>query len=119
MAYQLARNRLDATRGRWPRAAATLGRQALEDALAHFWAANAPGTQEASMRAQMLCLRSYVDEALSEHVAYAYDGLTRACHHHPYELAPTADELSGWLGDVAQLIDHLAPTETDSGAPAR
>jgi hypothetical protein len=59
------------------------------------------------MRAQLLCLRSYVNEAVSDSAAYAYDGLTRACHHQPYELAPTADELAGWLGDVGDLIERL------------
>jgi hypothetical protein len=108
IAHAVARDPLDATRGRWPRLAAVLGRRALEEALARFWASKAPGVEHASMRSQLLCLRSYVDPEVSENVAYAYDGLTRACHHQPYELEPTADELSGWLGDVGALADRLA-----------
>ena len=30
----------------------------------------------------------------------AWGALSRACHHHPYELAPTAGELSGWIEAV-------------------
>jgi hypothetical protein len=111
IAYRLVNDPLDATRGRWSRLGAVLGRRALEEALTSFWGGHAPGVENASMRAQLLCLRSYVDEAVSENAAYAYDGLTRACHHHPYELTPTVDELSGWLGDVGELIDHLAPAK--------
>jgi hypothetical protein len=30
--------------------------------------------------------------------------LSRACHHHLYELAPTASELSRWLNEAAELV---------------
>ena len=36
-------------------------------------------------------------------VLAALDG-RRACHHHPYELAPTAGELRCWFSVVEELI---------------
>jgi hypothetical protein len=35
--------------------------------------------------------------------------LSRACHHHAYELAPTAEELTGWLAETERVIAALAP----------
>ena len=106
-ANELTRAPLDATRGRWPRVAAVLGRQALEDALDRLWAGVAPGVEDSSMRAQLLCLGSYTGANLADRVSFAYGGLTRACHHHSYELSPTAAEIGGWLDDVAALVDMV------------
>ena len=111
-ANELTRTPLDATRGRWPRVAAVLGRQALEDALLRLWAGSAPGVEASSMRAQLLCLGSYTDGNLADRVSYAYGGLTRACHHHPYELSPTATEIGGWLDDVAALVEMVDRAES-------
>ena len=95
----------DATRGLWPRAAALLGRQALEDAVSWVWLVRAPGLEMCSMRAQLLCLSDYLDnEQVAEEAAHVYARLSWACHHHPYELAPTAIELRAWLEEVARLI---------------
>lgn len=95
----------DATRGLWPRAAALLGRQALEDAVSWIWFVRAPGLEACSMRAQLLCLADYLgNERVAEETAHIYARLSWACHHHPYELAPTAMELRAWLEEVARLI---------------
>lgn len=109
-----------ATAGLWPRATALLARQALEASLDDFWRVRAPGMEHCSTRAQLLCLPFYlqapkpsspqalrVDEALAERVSYAWAGLSRACHQHPYELSPTSSELLGWLGTVEQLVEHV------------
>ena len=51
--------------------------------------------------AQLLCLTSYLsNQDLAREAAAAWTGLSRACHHHPYELAPTANELRDLL-DIA------------------
>ena len=34
--------------------------------------------------------------------------LSRACHYHPYELAPSAAELTSWISDVESLITQVA-----------
>ena len=54
------------TRGLWPRAAVFLARQSLEVALKTYWSAKAAGVEESSMRAQLLCLGTWVsDEPLA------------------------------------------------------
>ena len=43
------------------------------------------------MRTQLICLRSYLEDApLAARAGHAWSALSRACHHHPYELGPTA-----------------------------
>jgi hypothetical protein len=60
------------------------------------------------MRTQLICLRSYLGDApLASRAGHAWSALRRACHHHPYELAPTAAELSSWFAVVAELSDRV------------
>lgn len=97
-----------ATAGLWPRATALLARQALEAAVDDFWKVRAPGMEQCSMKAQLLCLPHYLgDEELAERASYAWAGLSGACHQHPYELPPTSSELLGWLGVVDELVTRL------------
>jgi hypothetical protein len=85
----------------WPRAAALLVRQALEWALDDFWRRHAPGVERCSVRAQLLCLPFYLgDDGLAGSVAHAWSALSHACHHHPYDLAPTGEELAAWAESV-------------------
>ena len=91
------------TAGVWPRAAALVTRQALEATLAELWAARAPGLERASMRAQLVCLPRYVEPALAGRVSFTWSMLSAACHHHAYELSPTAGELSAWLDTCDDL----------------
>ena len=94
------------TIGIWPRATALLTRQALEAALDTLWRRRAPGIELCSARAQFICLPSYLqdDRELAERASYAWFGLSRACHQHPYELSPTSSELLSWIGTVEELI---------------
>jgi hypothetical protein len=104
-----------ATAGLWPRTSALLARQALEQAVRLHWKA-LPDTADmasASMRSQLTCLHSYMDAATARQVTYTWAALSNACHYHPYELAPTAAELTGWLNDVERLITQI----TASPAP--
>lgn len=98
-----------ATAGVWPRAAALLARQALELALAGLWAARpaAAGLDRSSMRSQLLCLTAYLDGDTATRAAYVYPALSRACHYHLYELAPTGTELTGSLNETADLVRLL------------
>jgi hypothetical protein len=97
------------TAGMWPRATALLARQALEAALDELWHVRAPGLEQCSARAQLLCLPFYLhsDEELAERVSYAWAGLSRACHQHPYELSPTSSELLTCIETVEQLISRV------------
>ncbi len=94
--------------GVWPRVAAFLCRQALEEALDRYWARELPGVERASRRTQISCLAPVLgDPDLAYDVATAWYALTRACHHHPYELAPTTAELAHWAAQVRTLVDRL------------
>lgn len=95
-----------ATAGVWPRAAAFLARQALEEAMAGLWAGqpDAASMPKSSMRSQLLCLTAYLGPDVATRAAYLSASLSRACHYHPYELAPTAPELTRWLTETSHLV---------------
>jgi hypothetical protein len=101
MARQLLDRASPDTAGLWPRAAALLARQALEVAVDDFWQARRIPLESCPTRAQLICLREYLDDDdLAGRVHHAWNALSRACHHHPYELAPTAGELRDWMDSV-------------------
>ena len=60
-----------------------------------------------TMRSQLLCLTAYLDPGTASRAAYLLAALSRACHYHPYELAPTAAELTGWLDQAAQIVTQI------------
>jgi hypothetical protein len=103
--------------GIWPRAAALLARQAIEAAMEELWAAKrqAAGLSGSTMRSQVLCLTAYLDRGTASRAAYLLAALSQACHYHPYELAPTAAELLGWLDETAQIVTRM---EEAGAAPA-
>ena len=99
----------EAWAGRWPRAVALLTRQALERSLEELWAAKSPPMLRASERAQLLCLRQWVNPELAGRTYYTWSALSQACHQHAYDLAPTSSELSGWI----ETVDELERTVRD------
>lgn len=95
------------TAGLWPRAATLLTRQALEVALRTFWSKRAPGVEACSARAQLLCLGRFIgDEPLGYRAHMVWSVLSSACHYHPYDLAPTREELLGWRDAVAEVVER-------------
>jgi hypothetical protein len=97
----------ETTAGVWPRAAALLARQALEVSLKTYWSAKSSGTEEVSMRAQLLCLEAMIsDDDIARRAHGAWGALSRACHYHAYELAPTREELLAWCEDVEVIIER-------------
>jgi hypothetical protein len=99
--------------GLWPRAAALCARRALEEALDQLWRARAAGLEATTTRAQLIALPTYLgDRELAGDVAFTYAALSNACHHHDYELTPTAGELDARFAVLDRLIarvEHLAP----------
>ncbi len=90
--------------GIWPRAAAHLCRQALEQILDDFWRARLPVLVSASMRTQLTSLPTFLrNDDASTSAAYTWDCLSNACHHHPYELAPSEAELRRWIDETERL----------------
>lgn len=103
LADQLLSEPIPSMEARWPRAVAILTRQALEMSLDRLWARVSPPVAAASMRAQLLCLPDYLEPDLAARTSVTWAELSRACHHHAYELPPTAEELAGWLEVTGQL----------------
>ena len=111
MARELLHRADPATAGLWPRASALLARQALEAGVRRLWERRAVDLGACSMRAQLICLRTYLNDAeLAARTGHAWSALSRACHHHPYELAPTADELLTWFAVVDELVENVGAT---------
>lgn len=105
---QLARDLLSradpSTAGLWPRAAALLTRQALEEAVDEYWSSRQLPLSSLPTHAQLVCMRLMMsDGALPPRLHGTWAALSRACHHHPYELSPTAGELATWIDVVEQF----------------
>lgn len=108
MADRLLRRPDPATAGLWPRASAILALQALEASLLGLWKRRTIDLPGCSMRTQLICLRSYLEDAtLAARTGHAWSALNRACHHHPYELGPTAGELQSWFSVVSELVQRV------------
>jgi cytochrome c5 len=106
--------------GSWPRAAAHLTRQALEDAVRRLWGGPTAGLERATFTAQLVCLREYLgDPHLARRTHLTWSQLSQACHAHPYELAPTAGELRAWAELVQTLLDHVQRERRATGGPRR
>lgn len=102
-AHELLSSPAPTTRGLWPRTTAFLIRLALEQTLDEMWQRTQPGLVGCSMRAQLLCLPTYVGEAFAQRASAAWAGLSRACHYHTYELSPAASELRHWHDEVVLM----------------
>lgn len=96
----------------WSRAAALLARQAFELGLDDHWRSRGVALASLSTRPQLICLASYLANAdVAARATHAWGALSRACHHHPYELAVSPAELRNWLDAVdAALAAMAAPT---------
>ena len=103
----------DSAEGVWSRAAALLTRQALESALDKMWADTLPGMEQASRFTQLACIGQVLtDRTLIAEVRSAWTSLSRACHHHHYELGPTAAELERWMLQTEHLVEALRVSHT-------
>lgn len=91
----------------WPRAAALLTRQALEQLIDATLASRIPDLNGVSMRVKLACLTELTDPAAAHEAAWLWARLSTACHHHPYDLAPTGAELTEWITRVATLLDTI------------
>lgn len=102
MSLQDARKLIDspnaASQGFWPRAAAVLVRQSLEEqVLKHL----GPDYASCSMRAKLLLLEDKLGPQRAGELAYLYGALSQACHYHPYQSPPTAEELRDWIARLS------------------
>ena len=93
----------------WPRVVAVLARNAIEEALRQYWTLREPGMERCTWHAQLLCLTAYLSNRdLARATVAAWSDLSRACHHHPYELAPTVNELRDLVDIAYQFAAEVA-----------
>ena len=57
--------------------------------------------------------RVAVEPEISEDAHSAWAALSRACHHHEYDLAPTTPEIELWISQVEQLVESMGANDTD------
>ncbi len=92
------------------RAAAWITRSALEDILAGLVRLKGLDPGHASTRTLLGCVEVlYSDDTtpVGSQAQYAWDGLTRAAHHHAYELSPTHAEVQALI-DIVKRLDRFA-----------
>lgn len=87
------------------RMACWLARAALEAALRERLDARGRPSGAASMRSVLTCFEvAYADApALVDGAEHAWAGLSNACHHHAFELSPTAAEAQRLI-DTVRLV---------------
>ena len=94
--------------GLWERAAVLLARQALEESLDRFWTNRSPDLLQASMRAQLLCLGTLMNnERDAADVDQLWGALSDACHFDACAPAPSAAEIRVWLDEAERLCEML------------
>jgi hypothetical protein len=120
-ADRLLTTAIPGTQARWQRACTWLIRLALEETLDQYWADELPEAALCGMRPQLLLLPAYAGTSIAERARDTWTGLSRAAHHHAYELAPTAAELRTWHTTVSQLSLDLTsqPTTRTRQQPAK
>lgn len=91
----------------WPRCATWLIRLALESALTQLWVSRCPKLTECSTRAQLLALEKFSDTNTQYRTSELWYTLSRAAHHHHYELAPSTPEIREWLHQATEVLEHL------------
>ncbi|MBF6210964.1 hypothetical protein IU433_10625 [Nocardia puris] len=105
---RLLDGQVTAAGGVWSRATAWILRLALEQAVDELWAREAPELTRCPMRAQLVALRVYTTPEVAAQVAAVWAALSRAAHHHDYELAPSVTELRRWREQTAAVAEALA-----------
>lgn len=93
------------------RAAAWITRTALEEILTDLIRVKRLEPGRASARTLLGCIEALYEKE-APHIAsaaqYAWDSLSRASHHHAYELAPTHAEVSALTDLVRELASYTA-----------
>ncbi len=92
--------------GRAPRAAAVVARQCLEQSVTNRCDRLVPGLQRPTMRSQLILLTELDDRGIGKQALTAWDRLSQACHHHGYELQPTAGEVRYCLDLIKDIARH-------------
>jgi hypothetical protein len=101
------------TRGAWPRACAWLLRHELEAAMDRFWQQVRPEIGQATaQRPKLLLLTHYASAELGNRASYLWWALSRAGHHHCYEVGITVGELTRLRTELLIVIALLDASAT-------
>lgn len=113
----LAEKLLDGGRlaGVWPRCAVWMIRLAVEYEIDAVWRHHRPEVLACNRRSQLLALGIVTDGEIQHRATALWTALSRAAHHHHYELAPTAPELQGWLHEARRLCADLSASTDTKG----
>ena len=102
------------SKGVWLRAAVFLTRGVLEREVDRLWRVAFGGKGRTNRHTQFVCLKQLarddridMDPVMAEDIHSAWASLSRACHHHEYDLTPTVPELELWIRQVERLVEHL------------
>jgi hypothetical protein len=91
------------------RASALLARQVLEDAVGRYWLNRTPAMRDCPTSAQLRCVEVYSrDGSAAKCALHLWATLSRACHHHPYDLAPSAAEVLAVLHTLETVCETLS-----------
>ena len=88
------------------RGAAVIARQVLEETVERRCQQLAGTDARPTFRSQLVLLRELGDPVVAEQARVAWDGLSRACHHHSYELQPTVTEVRCHITTVKKVLEH-------------
>ena len=103
--------------GAWPRTAALLARQALEEAVRDLWVGPNEAARLSSTTHQLICARVVLGDELAAEAFHAWAALSQACHVHAYELSPVAAELRRWIDVVERVVEVRRPSIPGSTSP--
>jgi len=119
LALDILDGRIPVPGGRAPRAAAVVARQALEEAIGLRCATLANFVHRPTTRCQLILLR-HDDPEIGRFAQIAWDGLSRACHHHACELQPTVGEVRSLIRLVQRVADErpAVPDQRATQVPA-
>jgi hypothetical protein len=88
---------------RGPRTAALLARRAFEDWLDELsapWSTQVVSDRPPTTSSKLVALGAFQGMELGERAKRVWHGLSRAVHHHAYELQPSAVEIRHLVGQV-------------------
>lgn len=91
---------------RGPRTAALLARRAFEDwldELSSSWSSEVISDRPPTTSSKLVALGALQGMELGERAKRVWHGLSRAVHHHAYELQPTVAEVRQLLGQVRSI----------------
>lgn len=100
------------------RAAAMLTRLALEDIAQAMCRSVGADLDRATMRSRLICIRILIGDEDADAAETGWIGLSRACHHHAYELTPTEVEVRHLVDVVGSLCDRWPHHGGSSGTEA-